>query len=614
MDSRMSKKRKIKEVNGVKSSEIAPHSEAPVAAKKRKAAPAPKPPVEEPEDSSDSEQDEEVVSGSEDEVEEDGSDSGSSSNSAEEEEEESDIPARAKAIRDQEDQAANGDKNTDLDGDALPKNDALLAPGADMNAQAFTDLNLSERTMKAIGEMGFTKMTEIQRRGIPPLLAGKDVLGAAKTGSGKTLAFLIPAVEMLHSLRFKPRNGTGVIVVSPTRELALQIFGVARELMKHHSQTYGIVIGGANRRAEADKLSKGVNLIIATPGRLLDHLQNTPFVFKNLRSLIIDEADRILEIGFEDEMRQIIKILPKEERQTMLFSATQTTKVEDLARISLRPGPLYINVDEEKQFSTVEGLEQGYVLCEADKRFLLLFSFLKKMQKKKVIVFVSSCNCVKYYSELLNYIDLQVLDLHGKQKQQKRTNTFFEFCNATQGTLICTDVAARGLDIPAVDWIVQFDPPDDPRDYIHRVGRTARGNNTKGRSLMFLQPSEVGFLSHLKAARVPVVEFDFPAKKILNVQSQLEKLIGKNYYLNQSAKEGYRSYLHAYASHSLRSVFDIHKLDLAKVAKSFGFPTPPRIDLTLAAGLSRDKKPQGRRAYGSQPRQGGQAGKMRGRQ
>ncbi|KAB5585223.1 P-loop containing nucleoside triphosphate hydrolase protein [Coniochaeta sp. 2T2.1] len=609
MDSRLSKKRKSKD------SESAPHTEAPVAAKKRKAAPPPKP-VEESE--SEDEQDDAVANASEDDDdEEDGSDNESGSENAEEEDdEETDIPARAKAIQEQEDgQAANGgDKNTDLDGDALPQNDALLAPGADMNAQAFTDLNLSERTMKAIEEMGFTSMTEIQRRGIPPLLAGKDVLGAAKTGSGKTLAFLIPAVEMLHSLRFKPRNGTGVIVVSPTRELALQIFGVARELMKHHSQTYGIVIGGANRRAEAEKLSKGVNLIIATPGRLLDHLQNTPFVFKNLRSLIIDEADRILEIGFEDEMKQIIKILPKEERQTMLFSATQTTKVEDLARISLRPGPLYINVDEDQQFSTVEGLEQGYVLCEADKRFLLLFSFLKKMQKKKVIVFVSSCNCVKYYSELLNYIDLQVLDLHGKQKQQKRTNTFFEFCNATQGTLICTDVAARGLDIPAVDWIVQFDPPDDPRDYIHRVGRTARGSNTKGRSLMFLQPSEIGFLSHLKAARVPVVEFDFPAKKILNVQSQLEKLIGKNYYLNQSAKEGYRSYLHAYASHSLRSVFDIHALDLAKVAKSFGFPTPPRIDLTLAAGLSRDKKPQGRRAYGSQPRQGGQAGHMRGRQ
>ncbi|EGO56102.1 ATP-dependent RNA helicase has-1 [Neurospora tetrasperma FGSC 2508] len=502
-----------------------------------------------------------------------------------------------------EDKEDSDDKDAEA-GDELTKtNDSLIAPSIATNATDFSELNLSDKTMKAIAEMGFTKMTEIQRRGIPPLLAGKDVLGAAKTGSGKTLAFLIPAIEMLSSLRFKPRNGTGAIVVTPTRELALQIFGVARELMKNHSQTYGVVIGGANRRAEAEKLGKGVNLLIATPGRLLDHLQNTPFVFKNMRSLIIDEADRILEIGFEDEMRQIIKILPKEDRQTMLFSATQTTKVEDLARISLRPGPLYVNVDEEKQFSTVEGLDQGYVVVDADKRFLLLFSFLKKMQKKKVIVFFSSCNSVKYYSELLQYIDLQVLDLHGKQKQQKRTNTFFEFCNAKQGTLICTDVAARGLDIPAVDWIVQFDPPDDPRDYIHRVGRTARGNNTKGRSLLFLQPNELGFLAHLKAAKVPVVEYDFPKSKILNVQSQLEKLIGQNYYLNQSAKDGYRSYLHAYASHSLRSVFDIHKLDLVKVAKSFGFSTPPRVDITLASSMSRDKKQTSRRAYGSQPKQ-----------
>lgn len=284
------------------------------------------------------------------------------------------------AVADEDDESA--------DKPDLPQSHLSLPQAAGADVSSFHELSLSDRTLKAIDEMGFTTMTEIQKRGIPPLLTGKDVLGAAKTGSGKTLAFLIPAIEMLHSLRFKPRNGTGVIVVSPTRELALQIFSVARDLLKHHSQTYGIVIGGANRRAEADKLAKGVNLIIATPGRLLDHLQNTPFVFKNLKSLIIDEADRILEIGFEDEMRQIIKILPKEDRQTMLFSATQTTKVEDLARISLRPGPLYINVDEEKQFATVEGVEQGYCLVDADKRFLLLFSFLKKMAKKKIIVSV----------------------------------------------------------------------------------------------------------------------------------------------------------------------------------------------------------------------------------
>ncbi|KAJ4313009.1 ATP-dependent RNA helicase [Fusarium piperis] len=589
MDFTGSKKRKFKDANGVKATS-GKRSAPTVPQKSKKVKRAEPEPREEPEiESSNDEEDEYEVEDDEESDEADEEEDDSKSGDEEEEEEEED----------------SKEDNTDLpDGGQL-----TLPPVASTEAQSFEELKLSDKTMKAIKEMGFTKMTEIQRRGIPPSLAGRDVLGAAKTGSGKTLAFLIPVVEMLSALRFKPRNGTGVIVVSPTRELALQIFGVARELMAHHSQTYGIVIGGANRRAEAEKLSKGVNLIIATPGRLLDHLQNTPFVFKNLKSLVIDEADRILEIGFEDEMRQIIKILPKEDRQTMLFSATQTTKVEDLARISLRPGPLYINVDEEKQFSTVEGLEQGYVICEADRRFLLLFSFLKRNIKKKVIVFFSSCACVKYHAELLNYIDLPVLDLHGKQKQQKRTNTFFEFCNAKQGTLICTDVAARGLDIPAVDWIVQFDPPDDPRDYIHRVGRTARGSNSKGRSLMFLQPSEVGFLSHLKAARVPVVEFDFP-KKIQNVQSQLEKLISQNYYLNKSAKDGYRSYLHAYASHSLRSVFDINKLDLTKVAKSFGFSVPPRVEITLGASMSRDKKNQGRRAYGSQPRQGGRGGKF----
>ncbi|CCE65567.1 hypothetical protein TPHA_0L02160 [Tetrapisispora phaffii CBS 4417] len=460
--------------------------------------------------------------------------------------------------------------------------------GKDENGNAtvesFADLKLSEPTMKAIEKMGFENMTPVQARTIPPLLAGRDVLGAAKTGSGKTLAFLLPAIEMLHSLKYKPRNGTGVIVITPTRELALQIFGVARELMEFHSQTFGIVIGGANRRQEADKLVKGVNMLIATPGRLLDHLQNTKgFVYKNLKALIIDEADRILEIGFEDEMKQIIRILPKEDRQSMLFSATQTTKVEDLARMSLRKGPLFINVVTDKDTSTADGLEQGYVVCESDKRFLLLFSFLKRNQKKKIIVFLSSCNSVKYYAELLNYIDLPVLELHGKQKQQKRTNTFFEFCNAERGILVCTDVAARGLDIPAVDWIVQFDPPDDPRDYIHRVGRTARGTKGKGKSLMFLTPHELGFLRYLKAAKVPLNEYEFPTNKIANVQSQLEKLIKSNYHLHQIAKDGYRSYLQAYASHSLKTVYQIDKLDLTKVAKSYGFPIPPKVNITIGA-------------------------------
>ena len=499
---------------------------------------------------------------------------------------------------DKEAEEAEEDDNDDNDDEEQEAEHEEQVPSAAAEdpasiPQNFTDLALSAPTLKAIQSMGFTQMTEVQARTIPPLLAGKDVLGAAKTGSGKPLAFLLPAIELLYSLKFKPRNGTGAIVITPTRELALQIFGVARELMANHSQTLGIVIGGANRRQEAEKLTKGVNLLIATPGRLLDHLQNTTgFVYKNLKTLIMDEADRILEIGFEDEMKQIVKILPTEDRQSMLFSATQTTKVEDLARASLKRRPVYINVHEDRDFSTAEGLEQGYVVCDSDKRFLLLFSFLKRnlKKKKKIIVFFSSCNCVKYYSALLNYIDIPVLDLHGKQKQQKRTATFFEFCNAKQGILLCTDVAARGLDIPEVDWILQFDPPDDPRDYIHRVGRTARGSAGKGKSLMFLIPQELGFLRYLKAAKVPLNEYEFPLDKIANVQSQLEQLIKNNYWLHQSAKDGYRAYLQAYASHHLKTVYKVDKLDLVKVGRSFGFNVPPKVNITIGSSVTKTKK------------------------
>jgi ATP-dependent RNA helicase DDX18/HAS1 len=485
--------------------------------------------------------------------------------------------------------------NDDDDDDDAPERQHANVSGI-MSDAAFDTLGLSEPTSTAIAAMGFARMTEVQARTLPALLAGRDVLGAARTGSGKTLAFLVPCVELLHRARYTPRNGTGCLVISPTRELAMQIYGVARDLMAHgHSQTHGLVMGGANRRAEAERLAKGVNLLVATPGRLLDHLQNTPgFVTRSLAVLVVDEADRILEIGFEEEMRQIVRLLPKE-RQTALFSATQTTKVEDLARLSFRARPLYVGVDDARAASTREGLEQGYCVCPADKRFLLLFTFLKKNRGRKIMVFFSSCASVKYHAELLNYIDVPVKDIHGKQKQQKRTATFFEFCAAEEGALLCTDVAARGLDIPAVDWIVQYDPPDDPREYIHRVGRTARGRDGKGRALLLLQPQERGFLARLAEARVPLSEYDFPAAKLSDVQAQLERLVAKNYYLHQSAKEAYRGYLLAYAAHggSAREAFNVHALDLAAVARSFGFPTPPRVSLALESRAAHARRPAG---------------------
>jgi ATP-dependent RNA helicase DDX18/HAS1 len=458
-----------------------------------------------------------------------------------------------------------------------------------LSDKTFDSLTLSKQTMAGISELGYTRMTEVQARTIPPLLAGRDVLGAARTGSGKTLAFLIPSVELLYHAKFMPRNGTGVMVLSPTRELALQIYNVAQQLMRKHSQTHGLIIGGANRRAEAEKLVKGVNLLVATPGRLLDHMQNTKgFAFGSLKVFCMDEADRMLDIGFEEEMRTIVRMIPKD-RQTMLFSATQTTKVEDLARLSLK-SPTYIGVDDARAVSTATGVEQGYCVVPSEKRFLLLFTFLKKNLKKKVMVFFSSCNSVKYHAELLNYIDIPVSDIHGKQKQQRRTTTFFEFCKADRGILLCTDVAARGLDIPAVDWIIQFDPPDDPKEYIHRVGRTARGTEGKGRALLFLIPEELGFLKYLKAAKVPLNEYEFPQKKIANVQSQLEKLVEKNYYLHQSARDAYRSYILAYNSHTLKDVYNVHELNLMSVALSFGFHRPPKVQLNLDSKAANGRK------------------------
>jgi len=480
----------------------------------------------------------------------------------------------------------------------------------------FTDMPLQDRTKDALTKLGFLKMTQIQAMSIPDALAGKDIVGAAKTGSGKTLAFLVPIVELLTSVQFTRKQGTGAIVISPTRELSLQIYGVLRDVLEtaQYPQTHGLIMGGANRKAEADKLVKGVNIIVATPGRLLDHLQNTRgFHYAGLKLLVIDEADRILEQGFEEDMHQIIKLLPKAGaagtgRQTMLFSATQTRKVEDLARLSISGTPIYVGVHDDDAAATVAGLQQGYVICPSEKRFQLLYTFLKKNKNKKVMVFFSSCNSVQFHTELLNYIDIEVQGIHGKQKQQKRTTTFFQFCKQTSGILCCTDVAARGLDIPAVDWIVQYDPPDDPREYIHRVGRTARGTNGQGRALLFLLPEETAFLRYLRIAKVELNEYEFPAHKIANISTQLNMLVEKNFYLNKSARDAYRSYLLSYASHQHKDIFKVLELDLQGVGKAFGFTVPPRVDLNLSVSSRGGADKRGRNKL-IKPAGGGGAGR-----
>jgi ATP-dependent RNA helicase DDX18/HAS1 len=249
--------------------------------------------------------------------------------------------------------------------------------------------------------------------GTPSTRSGESGRGRGEraTGGRKKNTTKHAQVDLLTKARFQQNRGLGGLVISPTRELSLQIYNVLRELVggSGASHTHGLVIGGANRRGEAERLVKGVCLLVATPGRLLDHLQNTSgFIYRNLLMFVIDEADRLLEQGFEEDLRGIVKALPSQ-RQTALFSATQTRKVEDLARLAIKTDPVYVGVHDSEQHATVAGLEQGYVVVAPKDRFRLLFTFLKRHRKKeKVMVFFSSCNAVKYYSDLLNYVDVPV--------------------------------------------------------------------------------------------------------------------------------------------------------------------------------------------------------------
>lgn len=435
---------------------------------------------------------------------------------------------------------------------------------------------VSDATLKAIKAMGFEEMTKIQAKAIPHLLEKKDVAAAAKTGSGKTLAFLIPALELLSKLKFVPRKGTGALVISPTRELALQTFGVLEQLMRcHKPMTAGCLIGGNSRRAEAAMLARGVNFVVSTPGRLLDHLQKTRrFVYKDLQCLIIDEADRILDIGFLPQMKKILRSLPRE-RQTMLFSATLTGDTKKLMRVALKRDPLCIGMDESEDQATVQSLDQGYVICPSEKRLILLSAFLKNKQNKKVMVFFSTCLSVGFHYKLLNSLGLRSLMIHGRHKQDVRTKTYFEFTEAKSGILLCTDVAARGLDIPDVDWIVQYDAPGDVKEYIHRVGRTARGVDSHGSALLFLRPQEKKYLRRLEDAKVPLHEYEFSWDEVDDTQAQIEKLVCKDRYLRASAEGAYRAFINSYNCH-YRPISTVEDLDQRKVAASFGLQEPPR--------------------------------------
>ncbi|XP_061704778.1 probable ATP-dependent RNA helicase pitchoune [Cydia pomonella] len=453
---------------------------------------------------------------------------------------------------------------------------------------------LSQTTLKAIKNMGFKHMTAVQAEVLPTALDGRDVVATAKTGSGKTLAFLVPVVESISKhLMDSSITGTLCIVISPTRELATQTYSVLQDLLSYHTTiTSCLVIGGENRKKQSAELSTGVHIVVATPGRLFDHMRTKEFDYTHVNCLVLDEADKIFQYGFEEDLKQIIGRLPRQ-RQTMLFSATEAETTQALIKSAMKDDVQSINMSEDNTRATVEGLKQGYAICDTEYRLHWLYKLMKKTASFKVMVFFSSCKSVIFHHEFFcKYCQVAVLCIHGKMNQADRTATITNFHNAKNGALFCTDLAARGLDIPSIDWIVQFDPPSDTNEYIHRVGRTARGIGAAGNAVLLLRPEEREFVDYLQDAKIFMDKFE-SWNRYYNLQPKLDAAFSDPNF-HKLAVDAMEGYIRSFEVRKLKHVFNLLTLDLDAAARSFGLKEKPDVDIHV--GFNKKHRPRKRKA------------------
>ncbi|CAB60250.1 ATP-dependent RNA helicase dbp4 [Schizosaccharomyces pombe] len=453
----------------------------------------------------------------------------------------------------------------------------------------FAELPLTQPTKSALKNAHFITLTEIQKQCIPSALKGRDILGAAKTGSGKTLAFIVPLIENLYRKKWTSLDGLGALVISPTRELAIQTFETLVKIGRLHSFSAGLIIGGNNYKEEKERLSR-MNILVCTPGRLLQHIdQAVNFDTSGLQMLILDEADRILDMGFRTTLDAIVSSLPVH-RQTMLFSATQTKSVKDLARLSLQ-NPDFISVHENDTSSTPSNLNQFYLTVPLTEKLDILFGFIRTHLKFKTIVFLSSCKQVRFVYETFRRMrpGISLLHLHGKQKQTTRTEVTAKFTSSRHVVLFCTDIVARGLDFPAVDWVIQLDAPEDVDTYIHRVGRTARYNRS-GNALLLLLPSEEAFLKRLESKKIAVERINVKDGKKTSIRNQLQNLCFKDNDIKYIGQKAFISYLRSIYLQKDKDVFQLDKLPVEAFADSLGLPGTPKITFGKLKNHSQSQK------------------------
>jgi ATP-dependent RNA helicase RhlE len=375
----------------------------------------------------------------------------------------------------------------------------------------FSQFKLHPDLLKGLKDLGFARPTPIQAEAIPPALEGRDLLACAMTGSGKTVAFLLP---ILHQLMGKPRGTTRALILTPTRELAAQIYEDLNDLAVHTPLTGAAVFGGVGMGPQEHAFRQGVDVIVGTPGRLLDHFRAPYGKLAGLQFLVLDEADRMLDMGFLPDIRRVLRHLPKR-RQTLFFSATMPPPIAELTREMLQ-NPATINL--QRQSAPATGITQAvYPVPQHLKAPLLLALLQKGSEVKDALVFTRTKHRADRLARHLDQHHVKVQRIHGNRSQAQRTEALAGFKSGRYRVLVATDIAARGIDVTALGHVINFDVPGQPEDYIHRVGRTARAEMT-GSAFTLVSPEEEGSLKDIERAigkrlpRVTLPDFDYQAR------------------------------------------------------------------------------------------------------
>lgn len=358
---------------------------------------------------------------------------------------------------------------------------------------SFNSLGLSEALLKAISKKGYTTPSPIQQKAIPPILEGKDVLASAQTGTGKTAGFTLPILQLLSQGKNLSHRPIRALILTPTRELAAQVFANIKEYSEFLDLSGAVIFGGVNQKPQVAQLRQGVDILVATPGRLID-LQNQGLVsLSKVEILVLDEADRMLDMGFLRDIERIMKVLPPR-RQNLMFSATFSRDIKKLA-MGILHHPVQVEATPEN--TTVDAIIQKIYHVAKEKKTTLIIKLITEGNWKQILVFTRTKQGANKLCESMNNAGIVAAAIHGNKGQGARTKALAGFKNGSVTALVATDIAARGLDIPLLPHVINFELPNIPEDYVHRIGRTGRAG-ASGEAISLVSPDETSFLRDIE--------------------------------------------------------------------------------------------------------------------